>query len=623
MPIESTPRRALPLVIFMGLCLLLACRISSQQAQASPSAFSSSSSSNSPLLLTICQVQGYSFSSPYQGQTVRVRGVVFADLDQKYKRGFFMQHEHCDNKTTTSDGIFVYIGPQKQDVVASGDRVEVTGVVQEYHGKTEINTLPVSVTILSSNSPLPAPVDLSPPFDNDDSRYYFETLEGMHVKLDEAVTVGPTSSSDETWVVRADLGFQRIFQDDPRGTGAVVCVDEDGLYEISPEVKIGDRVDGLRGALDYSLDLFRLQLLAQPAVSPIIMETPPADAAQVSGPFTFTVATFNLHDLFDTVDDPLKDDTVLSSTEYQRRLQKRLLAVHTELKEPHILAVQEVESLAVLQDLVGRPEIQADYDAVWVDGPDPRGLEVAVLYRADLLELVSYQTRQDCTTLIDGLGPDGNDDVHNPQNALACDTDGNGTFDGNRLFSRPPLVARFKVCPAGCQEPGGEQGEIFYLQVIANHWKSKTEDTRWTEYTQPRRILEAQFVSELVQEIHSANPDDSLLILGDLNDFPVSQPLTILKNAGLVDLVSRIEKSARYTYVFQGVSQVLDYVLFYPSRDLAPVTVTPVHINADYPAIYEGQADTFLRSSDHDPLLVAFTKLQTFSYLPVISAPSH
>lgn len=111
----------------------------------------------------------------------------------------------------------------------------------------------------------------------------------------------------------------------------------------------------------------------------------------------------------------------------------------------------------------------------------------------------------------------------------------------------------------------------------------------------------------------------SVILLGDLNDYPGSEPVSVLKDAGLLDLSVHVSKAQRYTYIYQGVSQVLDYVFFIPAPGLKLASHLPVHINADYPSVYAGIDDTYYRCSDHDPLLTTFARLDHFSYLPYIS----
>ena len=103
--------------------------------------------------------------------------------------------------------------------------------------------------------------------------------------------------------------------------------------------------------------------------------------------------------------------------------------------------------------------------------------------------------------------------------------------------------ARHRWCTWGCAEPSAT-AEGQELWVIVNHWKSKSQDTPEVQYTLPRRIEQATFVAGLVQEILAADPDADLIVLGDLNDFLNSEPMSILTDAGLSDLLPEVSKSA-------------------------------------------------------------------------------
>jgi hypothetical protein len=464
----------------------------------------------------------------------------------------------------------------------------------------------------------------------------------MSVKLADSRVVGPTDADDQTWVVRADLGIDRVFPDDPAGTGAVVCVDDGGLYEVAPEAKVGDRVLDLYGSLDYSGGLYCMELAGRPSVRQSVQELDtssvrpqprPQPRSQPVGSIAveeiaapadsgFSIATFNLADLFDTVDDPAKDDTVISASEYQRRLQKRALAIHSALGEPEIIAVQEVENGAVLQALLVRPEILADYSTLWIDGPDERGIDVALLFRPDRVEAVGHQVRQGCTRLVDGFGPDGNRDIVDPQNGITCDSNGDGRLDGNRLFSRPPLVVQLKVCRAACaaRTAQGSPGPVDWqeLWLIASHFKSKVEDGEVAQYTLNRRVEEARFVAGLIDEILTRSAAN-LIVLGDLNDLPGSQPLQILIGKGLRDPWENVARPYRYSYNYHGVSQVLDYTLVHLSLPLSLAKFEPVPINADYPDAFEAIGASLYRSSDHDPLLARLLWLDHLVYFPFIT----
>jgi predicted extracellular nuclease len=83
----------------------------------------------------------------------------------------------------------------------------------------------------------------------------------------------------------------------------------------------------------------------------------------------------------------------------------------------------------------------------------------------------------------------------------------------------------------------------------------------------------------------------SVIVLGDINDFEFSQTIEVLKGRVLTTLMDTLPKAERYSYVFEGNSQVLDQILV--SNTLLgsfPVDYDPVHVNAEF-------AD---QASDHD-----------------------
>jgi predicted extracellular nuclease len=125
--------------------------------------------------------------------------------------------------------------------------------------------------------------------------------------------------------------------------------------------------------------------------------------------------------------------------------------------------------------------------------------------------------------------------------------------------------------------------------VLVNHFKSKREDSSTQAYTLPRRLQQAQFVAGLVSEIYAAHPGAAVIVLGDLNDYPNAQPLAIVRQAGLWNAMESVARGSRYTYIYQGVSQVMDHVLVSSALAINCVAAQPAHLNADYPYIYRGQ----------------------------------
>lgn len=97
---------------------------------------------------------------------------------------------------------------------------------------------------------------------------------------------------------------------------------------------------------------------------------------------TLTVATYNVCNLFDTINDPGIHDLVLSPEAYKLKT-ANLSRVIGELA-PDVIALCEVENAGVLRDLLATAPLDTiPYRFIHYDSPDNRGIDVALLYRAD------------------------------------------------------------------------------------------------------------------------------------------------------------------------------------------------------------------------------------------------
>jgi hypothetical protein len=95
-----------------------------------------------------------------------------------------------------------------------------------------------------------------------------------------------------------------------------------------------------------------------------------------------------------------------------------------------------------------------------------------------------------------------------------------------------------------------------------------------------------------VDELVAADPQANVIVLGDINDFEFSQTVELLEGGVLTTLMDTLPPAERYSYVFEGNSQVLDQILVSnPLLRSFPVDYDPVHVNAEF-------AD---QASDHDP----------------------
>jgi predicted extracellular nuclease len=163
--------------------------------------------------------------------------------------------------------------------------------------------------------------------------------------------------------------------------------------------------------------------------------------------------------------------------------------------------------------------------------------------------------------------------------------------------SRKPLAGEFRW-----------RGQTLF--VIANHFVSKGGDDplfgRFQPIRQPSQVQRVQQAAEVrgfVDQIVAADRRAKVVVLGDLNDFDFAAPIDTLTSTGnLVDLPRTLPVQERYTYVFEGNSEVLDHILLsqalayaVPACSCVPLfDYDPVHLNAEFND----------QVSDHDPQVV-------------------
>ena len=85
-------------------------------------------------------------------------------------------------------------------------------------------------------------------------------------------------------------------------------------------------------------------------------------------------------------------------------------------------------------------------------------------------------------------------------------------------------------------------------------------------------------------------------------DHPVAILEGVYGGVPLINLLNLEKDDERFTYVFDGNSQVLDHMLVSPALYDLFVAVDALHFNASFPSDLGANPTTTLRASDHDPL---------------------
>ncbi len=567
--------------------------------------------------MTVARIQGAGHRSPLEGSwAFGVPGFVTAiDRDARYP-GFWLESARPDGDPATSEGLFVLSSAAA--ALSPGQAVSVSGRVEEFSlpKGLSVTRLKASEAVpLAGEPPLPPPVKLFTQrrvpsgIDDDglalfepasDAIDFWESLEGMRAEMPAGTVVGPASGRGDL-VLRPD-GAPAV----PRTAADGVLLGEAGpsldrviagrrIAGEMPRADVGARVGGpIAGIVDYAFSNYRFWPLAPLAVE---SEGRGCDGTTTLGGDDrhLTIASFNVENL--------------SAAGPAERFTRIGEAIARRVGGPDVVALEEVQddsgpagkgdgvvtSRKTLDALVAGI-VAAEgprYEAVWIDpvegreGGQPGGnIRVALLLNPARVTLVK---RGEAGPL-DATEPEGRGrKLHltlspgrvAPRSAAFTLTEGEGV---RRSLA---VELRFRGKP---------------LFVVANHWSSKSDDDRAFGATQPprtptapRRLAQAREIRAFVERLLAADPKARVVVLGDLNDFEHSEPVRLLGAAPLENLVVRVPPASRYTFNFEGASQVLDHVVVSPA--LAPgAAVEILHVNSDC-------ADD-KRVSDHDPVVV-------------------
>ncbi len=527
-------------------------------------------------LTPIHQIQGDSDMSPLEGQLVTTQGVVTAAFPHGLSRldGFFLQDATGDAEPATSEGIFVY--DNGKNVTATvGATLTVTGTVKEYYGLTEIVLDAAGLVAAETVAVPPTPID-DVPCDEAEAAASLEAFEGMRVTLPDLTVVGATDHNGEAYGVPASLGRFALYRGHQLGCRLGLLAPTGWLT-----LDHGQKVMAPVGVLAFTFGAFKLAVPEDAVLETMPSAVSPPPPPVPASADEITVATYNVQDLF---------ESGVSPAAYSVAIARRARSIAEGLGLPDLVGLQEVENLAVIEDLATHPLLAAaDYDPVLMDGPDVRGIDVGLLFNRRRLVLAGEpQARQACTARGSLGGP-----------GTSCTLPNGG--QGWHLFSRPPLVVNLFVRGTGTR-----------LVVIVNHFKSKSGGDA---ETRPYRVEQAEFVRGLAVAARETYPSAKIVVLGDLNDFEDSAMIQALTAGGnLASLWPAPTGLHDYSYNFGGVRQILDHILMSPGQQYRDFHA--VHVNTDFAAPAPDNLDTDVQHvADHDPLYARLVVSHTL-YLP-------
>lgn len=246
----------------------------------------------------------------------------------------------------------------------------------------------------------------------------------------------------------------------------------------------------------------------------------------------FRVMFYNVENLFDTYDDPSKNDNEFlpngtmrwAPGRYYRHLRKtaQVISAIGEWGTPAICGLCEVENDTVLVHLLNRtPLREQHYSYCITTGNDPRGINVALIYQRDKFKYLGHSSERI-------------------------------PFSNKRKRSRDILHVWGELI-------NGERLDIFVC-----HFPSRSGGEKESE---PDRLDAAKFLRKLCNSIYKANNKANIIVMGDFNDNPYDKSMqTLLKGSqkkyDLVNLFGDPEKlNFHGTHKFQGEWSQLDQMI--------------------------------------------------------------
>ena len=527
--------------------------------------------------LEIYEIQGSGLMSAYTNQRVTTTGIVTAVANDRF---FFQTPDTSnDNDELTSDGLMVYSGTRQN--INPGDLIRVTGRVVEFDETTEISNFDLEVSIIEEGLPLPSPIilDANLPGDLLTAIPMLERVEGMYVRVNNAMATRPSDSRGRATINAAGTRtFREPGIESPGQNGLPVWDGNPELINFDPNFLLNQRPtfaagNRLRadGVLFQEGDRFRFLSTAYEFDGP-----PALDAVRNRTEKEVSIGSINTF--------------VFSRNEpsFNTRKQKLARYVVELLKTPEILAVQEVQSLSVLEELneeIKRINPASSYTAYLIPGSSTSTFSIQTGFLvSEVLQNVSVRQL--------GLNQ-----------SLSI---------GGRLHDRPPflLEAEFKTT------------EPTPIAVLNLHLRSLNGiEGGDSFFVRTKRNEQAIAVARMVQDLQEQGKN--VVVTGDLNAYPFSD--------GYVDVVNQISgqpslgaeyptesivtpplaiqsllipNEEQYSFIFSGNSQAIDHFL---TSNMQRITVKGMEYargNSDNPESFLNDASVPYRASDHDGLVL-------------------
>ena len=213
---------------------------------------------------------------------------------------------------------------------------------------------------------------------------------------------------------------------------------------------------------------------------------------------------------------------------------------------PDIIGLEEVENAFVLRQVLQKTALRKlDYKYVHYDSPDPRGIDVALLYRSSVWELLESKP---CHLY-------AADTVLASRDILLC------------VFRRKSLVIPgltgnlFSGAREMADQVGHDESDTRFA-VLVNHHPSKYGGTAESD---PRRRIAVKRLRFLADSL-AAIGIDRIIAGGDFNDTP-DNPVFRLLEPALTPLHKNLFRHGQGTIKYDGKWDLIDHIYVSPGWD--------------------------------------------------------
>jgi hypothetical protein len=244
---------------------------------------------------------------------------------------------------------------------------------------------------------------------------------------------------------------------------------------------------------------------------------------------------YNVENFFDIFDDTLKDDNDFlpdglmrwNKSRYTQKVNSvyKVITAAGEWDPPAIIGLCEVEKRKILEDLTTLTYLSKfNYGIIHEESPDSRGIDVCLIYRKELAELLCYR--------------------------YLIPTD----YNAETFATRSILYSKWLI-----------KGDTIHL--FLNHWPSRRGGVLAGEPKRERIAMMLRIKTDSILDIQKG--EAKIIIAGDFNCTPADNEVSILteddsireSSNKIVNLTADLSRKGSGTYRYQGTWEMIDQIM--------------------------------------------------------------